>query len=1200
MRKILLISVLALFPLTLMAQSEMLTLARKTNEHLMKKWPDPTEVTFVKRKRTSNLWTRAVYYEGLMSLYEVDKRQEYIDYTDRWAKHHQWAPRGGNDATNADNQCCGQTYLDRYMMTGDTACMNNVQKNLDYQISTGKVDYWTWIDAIQMAMPVYSKMYRITSDKKYLKYAMQSYHWTRDTCGGGLFNLSEGLWWRDKDYVPPYKESDGKNCYWSRGNGWVYAALVRVMSDLDASDKNRTSKKAYKTLKHDFILMSEALTKCQRTDGFWNVSLVSPVTYGGPEMTGTALFLYGMSWGILNGILDHDTYRPICDKAWRALASCVHDNGFLGYNQGTGKDPSAGQPVTFTSMPDFEDYGTGCFILGAVEYHKLVEQKGKAVWPAASVDAKPGTRWWWLGSAIDHENLVWNMSEYAKTGIGAVEITPLYGVKGNEANELTFLSEEWMNMLSDVEEVASRHNIQVDMNCGTGWPFGGPEVPLSEAACKVLFLDTLILAEHADTSSVTFTLPAKEQKYARLICKKAFREGEGWRVIGVYESRTRQKVKRAAPGGEGYVLNHFDSAAVANYLKIFDKAFSKYKTKWPRTFFNDSYEVYRANWTPGLFEEFAVQKGYRLEDHLPELLGYKDDGGNVLADYRETLSELLYRNFTQQWVEWAHKRGIKIRNQAHGSPSNLLDLYAAVDIPEIEGFGLSDFKIKGLRTDPGNTRPNYSDVSMLKYASSAAHVTGKRLTSSETFTWLTEHFRTSLSQMKPDLDLMFTCGVNNIFFHGTCYSPKDDPWPGWKFYASIDMSPTNTIWRDAPYMMQYIERSQSFLQMGQPDNDFLVYLPVRDMWKKRMKEGADGLLMQFDIHSMDKIAPEFIRSILAIDSLGYDCDYISDKQLQNVTVKDGRIVTPANTQYKALIIPSGATLNEAMKKQLEALAPYVIYGEDDSRMQQFAEPEAIRRTHRLRAIRRKNDEGYHYFIANLTPNDVNDTVRIAVNCKAALWYNPMNGEISRATVTPEGIHMALRSGESLILKTLNDGSQILPAIKESSNKNETITLDNPWTLTFTEEQPAIAESFTLTAPQTWEALTDSTRVMMGTGIYTTTVTLNKSQAAGSWQIDLGDVRESARVYINDTFIGCAWAVPFTLDCGKTLRQGDNVIRIEVTNLPANRIADYDRRNIPWRKMKEINVVDINYKKTTYGNWKPMKSGLNSQVRLVSK
>ena len=110
------------------------------------------------------------------------------------------------------------------------------------------------------------------------------------------------------------------------------------------------------------------------------------------------------------------------------------------------------------------------------------------------------------------------------------------------------------------------------------------------------------------------------------------------------------------------------------------------------------------------------------------------------------------------------------------SPANLIDLYGAVDIPEIEGFGLTEFGIKGLRTDPGKTRKNYSDLSMLKYAPSAAHITGKKLTSSETFTWLTEHFRTSLSQFKPDLDLMFCAGVNRMLFHGTCYSPKDEPW----------------------------------------------------------------------------------------------------------------------------------------------------------------------------------------------------------------------------------------------------------------------------------------------------------------------------------------------------------------------------------------------------------------------------------------
>jgi beta-galactosidase/beta-glucuronidase len=123
---------------------------------------------------------------------------------------------------------------------------------------------------------------------------------------------------------------------------------------------------------------------------------------------------------------------------------------------------------------------------------------------------------------------------------------------------------------------------------------------------------------------------------------------------------------------------------------------------------------------------------------------------------------------------------------------------------------------------------------------------------------------------------------------------------------------------------------------------------------------------------------------------------------------------------------------------------------------------------------------------------------------------------------------------------------------------------------------------------------------MGTGVYTTTFQMTKQQARQHWMIDLGDVRESARVYINGQFVGCAWAVPFILDCRNTFKKGKNELRIEVTNLPANRISDMDRRAVPWRKMKEINVVDINYKKTTYESWQPVKSGLNGEVRLFSK
>jgi hypothetical protein len=120
---------------------------------------------------------------------------------------------------------------------------------------------------------------------------------------------------------------------------------------------------------------------------------------------------------------------------------------------------------------------------------------------------------------------------------------------------------------------------------------------------------------------------------------------------------------------------------------------------------------------------------------------------------------------------------------------------------------------------------------------------------------------------------------------------------------------------------------------------------------------------------------------------------------------------------------------------------------------------------------------------------------------------------------------------------------------------------------------------------------------MGTGVYETDFTLNKKDLKLKWLIDLGDVRESARVYINGQLLGCAWAVPYLMDCKDLLHKGKNTLKIEVTNLPANRIADLDRKGVKWRKMKEINVVDINYKRTTYEGWQPVASGLNSHVIL---
>lgn len=348
-------------------QAEVLDAARNANDYFMAKYADPTEPTNVKKIRPSSLWTRAVYYEGLMALYGIDPKNEYIDYTDRWAAFHKWTPRDGTSTRDADNQCCSQTYLDRFVMTGDSAMMHPTMENIRGQMAETKLGYWTWIDAIQMAMPVYAQMYKITGDKAYIDHAMDMYRWSRNECGGGLFNEADGLWWRDADYVPPYKEKDGKQCYWSRGNGWVLAALVRTM------DQMKPRGKVYKELKKDFTAMCDALAKCQREDGFWNVSLVSPATYGGKETSGTALFLYGISWGLRKGYLKESQFRPVADKAWKAIATeALHRDGFLGYVQGTGKDPSAGQPVTYDKVPDFEDFGVGCFLLGATEYYKLL------------------------------------------------------------------------------------------------------------------------------------------------------------------------------------------------------------------------------------------------------------------------------------------------------------------------------------------------------------------------------------------------------------------------------------------------------------------------------------------------------------------------------------------------------------------------------------------------------------------------------------------------------------------------------------------------------------------------------------------------------------------------------------------------------------------------------------------------------------
>ncbi len=377
-------------------------------------------------------------------------------------------------------------------------------------------------------------------------------------------------------------------------------------------------------------------------------------------------------------------------------------------------------------------------------------------WPELTSSVRPWAYWWWLGSAVDPENLAREMQRYQEAGMGGVHVIPIYGAKGYESRSIEYLSPKWMEMLACAVNEARRRGLDVDMTTGTGWCFGGPNVPREQATqraqFKVLDLPAGKKPERIDREGllclVAYSPDGRRVDLADRLNADGnvdwTAEGDGWKVYALSTRPTGQKVKRAAPGGEGFMLNPFYGEAIRNYLGRFTEAFAAYQGPRPRAMYHDSFE-YQVDWSPDLLAEFEKRRGYRLQDELPALFGKADEDrvARVKGDYRETVSDMLVENFTPTWVAWCRERGILTRNQAHGSPGNLLDLYAQADIPETEMF----------RDD--------REILVSKFASSAAHVNGRQLVASETGTWLAEHFTETLGEVKLLVDEFFVAGVNH-------------------------------------------------------------------------------------------------------------------------------------------------------------------------------------------------------------------------------------------------------------------------------------------------------------------------------------------------------------------------------------------------------------------------------------------------------
>jgi hypothetical protein len=821
-----------------------------------------------------------------------------------------------------------------------------------------------------------------------------------------------------------------------------------------------------------------------------------------------------------------------------------------------------------------------------------------SAWPPLTQTAKPWTRWWWPGSAVERGQLSTQLRALAAAGVGGVEITPIYGARGFEDRYVEFLSPSWVSLLEHTTREAAGLGMGVDMATGTGWPFGGPEVSRAQGSSSITLVD------------------------GRLAGKP-----------------TEMKVKRAAPGGAGLVLDPYSSEALESYLQRFTRALSALPRGALHGQFHDSFEYYNAGWSSLLPAKFRSLNGYDLQSYAREFLGEKpldaDTLGRIKGDYRRTLAA-LHLDYVNTWVAWSHAQGFSARNQAHGAPGNLLDLYAAADIPETESFGMTPMPIAGMQTDPAMSSVDPDPPLNLigRFASSAAHVMGRPLASSETLTWLRENFHETPAAAKPQLDRLFIAGINHVFYHGTAYSPADAPWPGWFFYAASQLNPNNPLWQDFGAMNAYVARVQSVLQAGKADNDILLYWPLDDL-----SDDAAGLMRQYGMHDNGWLVDSSTgREALALLQAGYSFDLISDAQLQRVEVDHGALVAPGG-RYQVVLIPAArrmpvATLErllalkrrgarvifatlpadvpgfgtlEARRAELKALLAALELREPAGEVAARLERLGIRReaaaANGLAFIRRARGDGYDYFLVNLRAGTFDGWLPLATAAGSALIMDPLTGRTGAAALrrkagTQVSAYLQLASGESVILRTQRGQSRESPAWPYVTRKTEGEALDGDWQLEFLAGGPEIPAPARMAKPAAWTTLADpATQSFSGTARYRLVFDAPKVQA-DDWLLDLGDVRESARVTLNGEQLGTAWSLPFRLRLGSALKPRANLLEIEVSNLPANRVRDLDLRKVDWKIMNDINLASLKYRALDASLWEVAPSGLAGPVRLV--
>ena len=586
--------------------------------------------------------------------------------------------------------------------------------------------------------------------------------------------------------------------------------------------------------------------------------------------------------------------------------------------------------------------------------------------------------------------------------------------------------------------------------------------------------------------------------------------GSGWCFGGPWIDRAHaassgMKVKRAGSGGGGFMIDPFDPAAMKIHVAQFDRLFGKGGiAARPRAFYHDSYEYF----------------------------GAEPKGG---ADIDDAQLECF-----RVWTDWCRANGFLTRNEGHGAPSNWLDFYALADIPETEMFG------KDCR-----------DILVSKFASSAAHVKGTRLVSAESCTWIDENYNERPSEIKAFLDRLFLSGVNHVFYHGCCYSPVEAVWPGWCYYASLEMNPRNPIWREAAALNAYVTRCQSLFQTWTPDNDLAV---LWDPAPYRAKH--PGKTMRMTVHdNKEWFYGERIGKVAkGLYDEGYAFDYVSPRMVKaGLARKYSEVVDPEKVGFPLSEDQMHRTLSEKGVRRMPFCG----------------------RTGLL-ATRWRKDGETAYFVVN-----TGATSRVVASAQGFIAADPMTGSISNVR------EATIQSGHSIFVvgREFEVRAGTRSDLATCSTRRKSI--EGPWVVSPVCGGPEMPEPRTLGELAGWESFAEH---FSGTMLYRTTF-----DCEGAAALSLGDVREIARVRLNGRDLGVKFMAPYEFSVPEgLLKDSGNVLEVEVTNLGANRLRWNDISGVDWKYFDDINIVGMDYKKLDASKWKPLKSGLFGPVQIVHK